>query len=60
MPRVLTMTQKPGETPQQFAARISKQATTFFGESPQPDAETPPSTDVSADEAAPEEPAPAP
>ena len=52
MPRVLTMTQKPGETPEQFAARISKQATTFFGDSAEP--ESPP-TDVPADQEAPEE-----
>jgi hypothetical protein len=46
------MTQKPGETPEQFAARISKQATTFFGDSAEP--ESPP-TDVPADQEAPEE-----
>jgi hypothetical protein len=52
MPQVLTMTQKPGETPQQFAARISAQATKFFGDS----AETAqPPTDVPADQEAPEE-----
>jgi hypothetical protein len=43
------MTQKPGETPEQFAARISKQATTFFEQS------APAPTDVPAEEQAPEE-----
>jgi hypothetical protein len=33
MPQVLTMTQKPGESPEQFAARVSGQVTSFFGES---------------------------
>jgi hypothetical protein len=49
MPRVLTMTQKPGETPDQFAARISGQASKFFDESAQPP------TDVPADQQAPQE-----
>jgi len=33
MPRVLTLTQKPEETPEQFAGRISGEVTSFFGES---------------------------
>ena len=48
MPQVLTMTPKPDESPEQFAARISEQMTGFFKT-----AETP--TDVSAAEEAPEE-----
>lgn len=51
MPQVLTMTQLPEETPEQFAARLSEQMTTFFGEGPE-------STDVSADQTEGEEPAP--
>jgi hypothetical protein len=65
MPRVLTVTQKPDESPEQFAARLAGEVDSFMGEStgpapestdgtsPAPDAE---STDVSA--APEEEPAP--
>jgi hypothetical protein len=58
MPRVLTMTQNPEESSEQFAERISGQLDSFFNEStdetsPAPDAEP---TDVSA--APEEEPAP--
>jgi hypothetical protein len=57
MPRVLTLTQKPDESPEQFAERISGQVDSFFNEStkpaPEPDAEP---TDVSAAPA--KEPAP--
>ena len=59
MPQVLTMTQQPGESTEDFATRIAQQADSFFrtgeaapvDESGEPTAE---STDVSADE----EPAP--
>jgi len=53
MSQVLTMTQKPGESTEEFAARISEQVNSFFGESTEPEPE---STDVSA--APEEEPAP--
>jgi hypothetical protein len=65
MPRVLTLTQKPDESPEQFAERISGQMDSFFNESTEPEPEstaetsTAPaaeSTDVSADPA--KEPAP--
>lgn len=65
MPRVLTLTQKPEESPEQFAARIAGQLTSFFGEavgepeqtSPEAAEEAP--TDVSAGpETGEEEPAP--
>lgn len=32
MPRILTLTQKPDESPEQFAARLAGQVSTFFGE----------------------------
>lgn len=35
MPRVLTLTQKPEESTEQFAARLAGQVQTFFGESTQ-------------------------
>jgi hypothetical protein len=34
MPRVLTLTQKPEESTEEFAARLAGQVQTFFGESP--------------------------
>ena len=67
MPQVLTMTQKPGETTEQFAARISGQIGTFFkaGNDEATPAEPPsaeakdetssPPTDESAGSEAPEE-----
>jgi hypothetical protein len=40
MPRVLTVTQKPDESTEQFAARIAEQAQTFFGSSPKDEPES--------------------
>lgn len=40
MPKVLTMTQKPDESPEQFADRISGQVSEFFGGSPEDAAES--------------------
>jgi hypothetical protein len=42
MPRVLTVTQNPEESPEQFAERISGQLDSFFNESTEP---APESTD---------------
>jgi hypothetical protein len=53
MPRVLTVTQKPDESTEQFAARISGQLNTFFGEAEAP-------TDESAEQEVPVEEEPAP
>jgi hypothetical protein len=53
MPQVLTMTQNPGESNEEFASRISEQVTSFFGQST---GETSPgSPDVSSKEAEPTE-----
>jgi hypothetical protein len=61
MPQVLTLTRKPEETVEEFAARISAQMGKFFGQPVSANADTP--TDVPAaatDETADEEPAPSP
>jgi hypothetical protein len=69
MPQVLTMTQKPGETTEQFAARISTQVNSFFSGgntdgTPAEQPDTPPagetSSERSTDETAAPEKEPAP
>jgi len=50
MPQVLTMTPKPDEAPEEFAARVSEQMTALF-KTGAPDAPT----DVSAEPEVPEE-----
>lgn len=59
MPQVLTMTQKPDESTEEFAARIAEQADALFRGAEAASDETPEPTDVSAEpETAEEEPAP--
>jgi hypothetical protein len=53
MPQVLTMTPKPDEAPEQFAARIADQMTAFFKAAGASTDEA--ATDVPAEQAVPEE-----
>jgi hypothetical protein len=56
MPRVLTVTQKPEESTEDFAARIADQVNSFFKESPGATTESPEPSAESTEPAPPAEP----
>ena len=59
MPRVLTLTQKPEESTEDFAARLTGQVQTFFGESTEPAPEsTEPAPEGEPESTGPEPPEP--